>query len=88
MAAKRKVEVFTAGCSVCDETVQLVKRIVCESCDVTVLDMDDAKVAERAKSLGVRSIPAVVVNGQLATCCADVGPNEEALRNTGIGQVA
>jgi len=31
-------------------------------------------------------VPAVVVNGQLASCCKGRGPNEEELRKAGIGQ--
>jgi len=84
--ASRKVEIFSAGCSVCDETVELVKRISCPSCDVTVLNMNDQKVAQRARSLGIRSVPAVVVDGKLASCCAGRGPNESELRAAGIGQ--
>jgi len=34
MADKRQIEVFSAGCSVCDETVELVNRIACPSCEV------------------------------------------------------
>ena len=58
MATKRKIEVFSAGCPVCDETVALVKQVACPSCDVTVLDMNDPSVAKRAASLGIRSVPA------------------------------
>lgn len=86
MANQRKVEVFSAGCGVCEETVALVKRIACDSCDVSVLDMRDDLVAERAKRLGVRAVPAVVVDGELAACCEDAGPTESALRAAGIGQ--
>lgn len=86
MNAKRKIEVFSAGCPVCDETVSLVERIACPSCEVTVLDMKNPEVAERAKSLGVRSVPAVAVNGKLAGCCAGRGPDEAALRAAGLGQ--
>jgi glutaredoxin 3 len=84
--ASRKVEIFSAGCSVCNETVELVKRISCPSCDVTVLNMNDQKVTQRARSLGIRSVPAVVVDGKLASCCAGRGPNEAELRAAGIGQ--
>ncbi len=84
--ASRKVEIFSAGCSVCNETVELVKRISCPSCDVTVLNMNDQKVAQRARSLGIRSVPAVVVDGKLASCCVSRGPNETELRAARIGQ--
>lgn len=85
MNAKRKVEVFTAGCPICDEAVQLVISIACESCEVTVLDLGAPGVAQRAKDLGIRSVPAVVVNGQLASCCTGRGPNEHDLRSAGLG---
>jgi glutaredoxin len=87
MTAKRKIEVFSAGCSVCREAVEMVKRNACESCEVTVLDMNDTNIADRAKQLGVRSVPAVVIDGKLADCCAGRGPDEATLRAAGLGQL-
>lgn len=84
--ASRKVEIFSAGCVVCKETVELVQRISCPSCEVTVLNMKEPKVAQRARSLGIRSVPAVAVDGKLASCCAGRGPSEAELRAAGIGQ--
>ena len=84
--AKRKVEVFSAGCGVCDDAVKLVKSIACPSCEVTVLSMKEPEVANRARALGIRSVPAVVVDGKLSTCCTNRGPNEADLRAAGIGQ--
>lgn len=83
--ATRKIEIFSAGCPACEETVALVNRIACPSCDVTVLDMKDPKVASRAKGLGLRSVPAVVIDGKLASCCAGRGPDEATLKAAGIG---
>ena len=86
MDAKRCVDVFSAGCNVCEEAVALVERLACDSCEVTVLDMRDPDVAARARGLGVRSVPAVAINDQLADCCAGRGPDEAALRAAGLGQ--
>jgi glutaredoxin 3 len=86
MAAKRKVEVFSAGCPACGEAVQLVQAVACPSCEVSVLDMNDPSVAGRAKSLGIRSVPAVVIDGKLADCCSGRGPDEATLRAAGLGQ--
>lgn len=86
MTAKRKVEVFSAGCPACAEVEILVKRLVCPSCEVEVLDMRDIAVAKRAKALGVRSVPAVAINGQLAGCCAGRGVDESGLSAAGLGQ--
>jgi glutaredoxin 3 len=86
MNSTRVIEIFSAGCPACEETVTLVNRIACPSCEVTVLDMHDPEVARRAKSLGIRSVPAVVMNGTLADCCAGRGVDEATLRAAGLGQ--
>jgi glutaredoxin len=85
MATKRKIEVFSAGCPACKDAVALVQSVACPSCEVSVLDMHDPKVAGRAKSLGIRSVPAVVINGKLADCCTGRGPDEATLRAAGLG---
>ena len=53
MTKKRTVEIFVAGCPVCEDAINLVNRIACPSCAVTVLDMKDPMVATRAKGRGV-----------------------------------
>ena len=82
----RTVEVFTAGCPACEPVVDLVQRIACKDCDVQIKNMNDADVAERAKTLGIERVPAVVIDGQLAGCCQGQAITEEALRAEGIGQ--
>ncbi len=86
MTTTRTIEIFSAGCPACEETIQLVNRVACPSCDVSVLDMRDAEVAARAKKLGIRSVPAVLIDGVLADCCAGRGPDEATLRAAGLGQ--
>lgn len=84
--ANRKIEIFSAGCGVCQETINLVKSLACPSCDVSVLDMKDASTAHRAKQLGIKSVPAVVIDGKLASCCEGRGPDAETLKAAGLGQ--
>lgn len=84
--SKRKIEVFSAGCPLCQTAVHLVNRLACASCEVTVLDLNDIRAAERARALGVRSAPAVAVDGRLLSCCAGAGIDEQALRAAGVGQ--
>ena len=86
MAAKRKVEVFSAGCPACKDAVELVKRLAGASGDVTVQNMNDIKVAQRAKELGIRTVPAVVIDGKLAECCRGTGLEEGVLRAAGLGR--
>ena len=82
---KRVVEVFSAGCPACQETTNLVNRLACASDEVSVLDMKEASVASRAKGLGIRSVPAVVIDGRLADCCQGRGPDEAILKAAGLG---
>lgn len=84
--ASRKIEIFSAGCGVCEDTIKLVKSLACPSCDVTVLDMNQAATASRAKALGIKSVPAVVVDGKLAGCCEGRGPDAANLKAVGLGQ--
>lgn len=85
MKTKRKIEIFSAGCPVCQETIGLVNQLACPSCEVSVLAMDNPQVSNRSKELGIHSVPAVVIDGKLAPCCAGDGPDENILRQSGLG---
>lgn len=86
MIAKRKVEVFTAGCVACDDSVAMVKRIACSSCDLEIHDMREPAAARMAKQYGLRRAPAVAINGKVVDCCANRGPDEGMLRAAGLGR--
>jgi glutaredoxin 3 len=85
MAAKRKIELFSAGCPACQEAIKLVRSIACPSCEVEVLDMHKDEMAAKAKRYGVSSVPALVIDGKLADCCAGRGVDEASLRLAGVG---
>ena len=86
MTAKRMVEIFSAGCAVCDQTISRIRALACPACEVVVLDLKEAAIAKRARDLGVRSVPAVAIDGKLADCCSRAGPDEAVLQAAGLGQ--
>ncbi len=86
MSNKRKIEIFSAGCLACHEAIDGVKQIAGSSAEVEVLDMNQGNVAAKAKQLGVRSVPAVAIDGVLADCCTGRGVDLETLRRQGVGQ--
>jgi hypothetical protein len=47
---------------------------------VVVRDMHNHEIAKRAEQLGIRSIPAVVIDGKLAGCCSGRGVDEHVIR--------
>jgi len=65
--SKRKVEVFSAGCALCEEVIDVVRREAGSSSEVIVHNMKEARALARAEELGIRSVPAVVVDGRLAS---------------------
>jgi hypothetical protein len=88
MAKTRRVEIFSAGCGVCEEAIALVKGLTCLACEGIVLPMSEPAVAARARALGVRSPPAIAVDGRLAGCCAGRGVDTAALQAAGVAQSA
>ena len=86
MTATRTIEIFSAGCPASEEAVAQIRESACPSCEVAVLDMKAPGVAERAAALGIGSVPAVVVDGKLADCCAGRRPDMDVLRAAGLGR--
>lgn len=86
MTDKRQIEIFSAGCPLCEEVVSQIRKEACPSCVVTVFDTRSPEVAERARKLGVGRVPAVIIDGKLASCCESGGPDMATLRAAGLGQ--
>ena len=84
--AKRKIEVFTAGCPVCTDLVDLVKATACPDCEVTIYNLNQGQGVDEAKRYGVSAVPSVVVEGKLLECCKRAHPTEHDLKAAGIGK--
>lgn len=88
--ATRRVEVFTAGCPVCDPVVTLVKSLICPSCDLKVYDLREGcapdECRDKATRYGITAVPAVAVDGVLLDCCRRGPITAELLQAAGIGQ--
>jgi hypothetical protein len=86
----RRVEVFTAGCPICDETVRLVQSVACPSCEVQVYDLREGcatnECREKASRYGITAVPAVAVDGAVLDCCRREAITADRLRAAGIGQ--
>lgn len=86
---KRLIEIFTAGCVVCDAAIQLVKNLACSSCEVAVYNLaspcDSEACLMKAKSYGIKTLPAIAVNGVLLNCCQTKGVSGEEFAHAGVG---
>lgn len=88
--AKRQVEVFTAGCPVCEPAVEFVTELACPDCEVAVHDLRQTGEAFRRR-LGGRAGRSVRDHdrsggGSLVSCCRHGGPDRGELTQAGIGQ--
>ncbi len=87
---KRRVEVFTAACPLCEDAVRLVTSLACPSCEVQIYDLRKGcatnECREKAARYGVTAVPAVAVNGVLLDCCRREPITADRLSAAGIGQ--
>jgi hypothetical protein len=79
---KHKIEVFSAGCKICKDAIELVHRLAGSEHEMVVHDMHQPEIAGRAAQHDVRSLPAVMIDGKLANCCSRGGVEEHVLRET------
>ncbi|MFQ5736450.1 MAG: thioredoxin family protein [Thermodesulfobacteriota bacterium] len=63
----RTIEVFTAGCPLCNDTLELVRAAVkgC-GCEVVERRCTGTECCTEAKDLGVKAVPTIVVDGVIA----------------------
>ncbi|MCB0492505.1 MAG: thioredoxin family protein [Cyclobacteriaceae bacterium] len=87
---KRQVEIFTAGCPLCDPVVRMVKEIACDECEITIYDLvkhsENKTCLSKLQEYQVKKVPAIAVNGKLLSCCENQEISREELINAGIGQ--
>lgn len=87
---KRQIEIFTAGCPVCNPVIDMVKSLACENCEVTVYDLvkqcESKECLSKVEQYQIKRLPAVAVDGQLLNCCKDKGITKEDLIQAGIGK--
>lgn len=85
--ARRRVEILSAGCKTCQRTIEQLREQIDPRHEIVVLDMhkDDAAV-EKAEAYGIRTVPAVIVDGRLLACCKNTGPTLRELHAAGLAK--
>ena len=86
MSEKRRVEVFTAGCPVCQGVVDMVNEMACTHCDITIYNLNNDEGVDEAKAYGVTAVPSIAVNGHLLECCKRGPITKKELQAAGIGK--
>lgn len=61
---KRKIEVFTADCPLCKDTMRLMRQETCPECEI-IEQRCAGECSEPAKDYGIKAVPTVVVDGEV-----------------------
>lgn len=61
----KRIEVFTADCPLCKDTLELIKKEACSECEIIERRCSGDECCEPAKSYGIRAVPTVVADGKI-----------------------
>ena len=62
-----KVEIFSADCPICRETIEMVKSSdCCKNSEIVVHKCEGDECCTPAKNYKIRTVPSIVVDGKLA----------------------
>ena len=62
----KKIEVFTADCPLCKETLELIKKEACTECEVIERRCSSDECCTSTKDYGIKAVPTIVVDGKIA----------------------
>lgn len=65
-----EIEIFTSGCYLCRETVEIVEKAKCDACRLIEYNLSEKCESEiclaKAKKYGIKATPTIVVDGRIA----------------------
>jgi hypothetical protein len=82
---KKQVEIFTAGCPICEPVVQLVKDTASSNCEITIYNLSEVGNDNICKKYNVKRLPSIAIDGKLLECCKNIEITKEDLISAGIG---
>jgi hypothetical protein len=81
-----QIELFSAGCPLCQAVAEKIASLAGPECNVRVHDLrGDPAAVKAAERYSIRRVPSVVIDGQLAACCAAGAVDEGVLKAAGLG---
>lgn len=62
----KRIEVFTADCPLCKDTLELIRKEACSKCEIIERRCSGNECCEPAKNYDIKAVPTVVVDGKIA----------------------
>ncbi len=80
--SEKWIEVFSSGCPLCKDAIDLVERLRGDSDHLIVHDMASPQVVSEAYRLGIGSVPTILIDGRIV---GRVGGVDEADLRDALG---
>lgn len=61
----KRIEVFTANCPLCKETLELIKKEACSECEIIERRCSGDECCQPAKDYGIKAVPTIVIDGKI-----------------------
>jgi len=59
---ERQIEVYSAGCPLCQEMIDIITLGKCGKCKIQVHNVNNPEVRKEMNKLGIRAVPAAVID--------------------------
>lgn len=61
----KRIEVFTANCPLCKDTLELIKKEACSECEIIERRCSGDECCQPAKDYRIKAVPTIVVDGKI-----------------------
>lgn len=61
----KRIEVFTADCPLCKDTLEIIKKEACRECEVIEQRCSGSECCQPAKNYDIKAVPTVVMDGKV-----------------------
>jgi predicted thioredoxin/glutaredoxin len=61
----KKIEIFTADCPLCKETLEMLREEICDECELIECRCEGDECCQPALKYELKAIPTIVVDGKV-----------------------
>ena len=58
------VEVYIAGCKLCEKTIEIIKELVCPECEIKIYNVVENPEYLEKTSIQIKAVPTIIIDGK------------------------
>ena len=62
---EHKFEIFSAGCELCKNAIEILRNNICEKCEIVEYDLQSPiqeEIQEKIKKYDIKAVPSIIVD--------------------------